>query len=301
MRTQRHQRKEQSTVSRGGTDKGIPGFEALDQAPAGLHASEVRPSAPAQVAIDTYHQYMCEALHSLRSGLESKEQADELIGQGDTLGAYSWGVESGMRCRYAFLLAANALEAAANALLLSLDASRGVFEAAERLETLLKFELVCMARGKRLDRGNVLFAKLTEIVRCRNQFVHPKPNKVSILPTADGAEFEPDVPKTKTSGYPKSFGLFLPAHAQSAIGDILGFVAWVTFDILGLGLEEGSMHLGYGSCGSTADVTLLALEHGFDMRSFGEDARRVERRRTSRRTRPVPQPEHASTPANPLQ
>ena len=57
------------------------------------------------ITISTYHEYPLEAIVVLREGLQRKELEGEIFS------------------RYSFLLIANSLEAAANALLLSLNFS----------------------------------------------------------------------------------------------------------------------------------------------------------------------------------
>ncbi len=147
------------------------------------------------ITIDTYHEQMCEALCALRSGLRFYENASQL--EEDDLEKGDLYLDAGMQCRYAFLLAANALEAAANALLLELDSSRALYEDLERLQTLLKFEVVCLAHGKKLDRGNALYGGIVDVVKCRNEFVHPKPRKTWVELTQDGSDVEISVSKTK--------------------------------------------------------------------------------------------------------
>ena len=223
------------------------------------------------ISIDTYHEHMCEAISALRSGLAYQHEAENREDD-DLEGGWLYR-NSGILCRYAFLLASNALEAAANALLIGLEISHSLYEDFEKLPTLLKFEVVCIAHGKKFDRSNSLYGRMKEIVQCRNEFVHPKPRKTTIEPTLDGLDTEIKVKKTKTMGYPTSFSLFEVKHALDAIGDILRFVAWVTFDILELNIKDGSMCLGYDSMMSTGDVILLAEEYGFDARTFGEEKR----------------------------
>jgi hypothetical protein len=131
-----------------------------------------------------------------------------------------------------------------------------------------------LAHGKKLDRSNAHYARVLDVVKCRNQFVHPKPRKVAFRSVTQDRFDDPEitVSKTKVRGYPTAFTLFEPAHARVAIGDILAFVSWVVFDVCDLTLEDGSMQLGLGSTGCTGDVTLLSHEYGFDVRSFGPEA-----------------------------
>jgi hypothetical protein len=222
------------------------------------------------ITINTYHEYMYEAFDSLRSGLELFREAEECEEDDDLRKGWLYR-EAGIRCRYAFLLAANALEAAANALLLDLEISRALYEDFEKLSTLLKFEVVCMAHGKKLDRGNDLYGRMREIVQCRNEFVHPKPLKATGELTSDGLDVEIKVKRTKKRGYPTSFSLFEPGHSRDAISDILRFVSWVVFEVLEFKIRDGSLRLGYGSMGQTGTVLSLAEEYGFDIRTFGEE------------------------------
>lgn len=221
------------------------------------------------ITIDTYHEFMCEAFSALRSGLSYLKEAEDC--EEDDAHRHWLYIEAGMQCRYAFLLAANALESAANALLLGLKTSNALYTDLEKLPTLLKFEIVCIALGKKLDRGNDLYAKIKEVVKCRNEFVHPKPKKATGSLTSDGKDVEINVARTKSRDYPTYFSIFEPKHARQAVGDILSFLAWVVFDTCEYSIKDGAMRLGYESFGSSGSVILLADEYGFDTRTFGEN------------------------------
>lgn len=221
------------------------------------------------ITINTYHQLMDEAMCSLRSGLSLFRQAEKCAEEKDLEKGWLY-IEAGIRCRYSFLLAANALEAAANALLLDLKTSKALYEDFEKLSTLLKFEIVCMMHGRRLDRGNILYGRIKEIVQCRNEFVHPKPLKVPAKLTPDGRDMEIIIKKTKNRSYPTSFTMFEPKHSRDAMGDILQFVSWVVFDVLGFEIRDGVLRIGFGSSSVSSDELSLGDECGFDMRTFGE-------------------------------
>jgi hypothetical protein len=234
------------------------------------------------ITIDTYHEYMCEAFFALRSGLSSLDSAQTC--EEDDAQGYWLSVDANMQCRYSFLLAANSLEAAANAMLLNLDTTPSLYNDLEKLPTLLKFEFVCISLGKRLDRGKDLYAKIKEVVRCRNEFVHPKPRKASCQLTEDKKDIEIVVSKTKSRQYPQYFSLFEPKHAIMAIGDILSFLSWIAFDICGYSIKEGTMILGYGSYEGTVDIIELALKHNFDTRTFGEQMASIHKGKTVKTT-----------------
>jgi len=218
------------------------------------------------ITIDTYHEFMCESFSALRSGLSCLESANA---QEEDDSQLHWiYAEAGMQCRYSFLLAANALESAANALLLGLETSRALYDDFEKLPTLLKFELFCIASGKKLDRGNDLYSKIKEVVQCRNEFVHPKPRKAKGKLTADNGDVEIVVKRTKSLNYPTYFSLLEPTHAIQAVGDILSFLSWIVFDICGYSVEKGALILGFGSCAGSGDIDILAAKYGFDTRTF---------------------------------
>ena len=219
-----------------------------------------------QISIDTYHEYMVEAFDALNAGFSHLAKAREREVD-DHVSDWLF-VRAGMQCRYAFLLGANALEAAANALLRGLNRSPSSYIDLEKLPTLLKFEIFCLAHGAELDRGNVLYARIKEVVRCRNEFVHPKPRKVSGDLTDDNEDVELQISKTKTRQYPMYFSMFEPKHACNAIGDILAFVAWVVFDLCSFEPAEGALLIGYNSYGGTAKVSNIGAEYGFDLRTF---------------------------------
>lgn len=230
----------------------------------GIASVYMKPS----ITIDTYHEYMCEAFSALRSGLSFLNEAQQY--EEDDHHRHSMYIESGMQCRYSFLLAANALEAAANALLLGLGTSSALYSDLEKLPTLLKFEIFSISLGKQLDRGNDLYAKIKEVVSCRNEFVHPKPRKAGGRLSPDKKDVEIVVKKTKSRDYPIYFSIFEPKHSLQAVADILSFLAWVVFDLCGFSIQEGTMRLGYGSYSSSGDMLILAEEYGLDIRTFGD-------------------------------
>ncbi len=211
---------------------------------------------------------MSEAFDSLRLGLKNLADAKS---RNEDDNVTNWqAVSAGMYCRYAFLLAANALEAAANALILGMKTSNASYSDLEKLPTLLKYEVFCLARGKELDRGNAIYARVKDVVRCRNAFVHPKPMNASFQLSGDGKEVEFRVPKTGTREHPTYYSIFEPNHACEAIGDILAFVSWVVFDVCAYEQKEGVMLIGYESYATTGSISLVGTEHGFDLRSFKE-------------------------------
>jgi hypothetical protein len=136
-----------------------------------------------QVSISTYHEYILEGISALRQGLQivkfSQETSDILEMQDVIFGE--------IYCRYGFLMIANSLEAAGNALVFSVHDDKAFYEEAEKLNTLFKFQLFCRSFGGLIPQGNHHYSRIKELISCRNEFVHPKPRKVDY-------NFDPDSP-----------------------------------------------------------------------------------------------------------
>lgn len=205
------------------------------------------------VSVCTYHEYLLEAILTLKYGLTIKD------------------IRGHIYCRYSFLLIANSLETAANALLHSLELDKDYYDELEKLNTLLKFKTYCNFKGKKLDTGNVKVARLKEIIACRNEFVHPKPKKVDYDINFEKGEFDFKVTKTKIRQYPHYFSAINPQHTLFALEDTLSFISWICFDICKLSIQRGALYLGLGSISKTSDLEILGKETGikFDTRSFG--------------------------------
>ena len=106
-----------------------------------------------QTSISTYHEYILEAIYALRHGLLFYEQAKNIPSD---LGSDNSLIIAEINCRYSFLMIANSLEAAANALLLSLDLDKEYYEELERTSTLVKFKLFCDFSKQRLNQGDMI-------------------------------------------------------------------------------------------------------------------------------------------------
>lgn len=221
-----------------------------------------------QVPISTYHEYILEAIYSLRLGLAYFEIAKGVpsdIGSDDSI------IIAEINCRYSFLMIANSLEAAANALLLSLNLDNEYYEELERTNTLVKYKLFCDFSGKRLDQGDVKLSRIKDIISCRNEFVHPKPKRVKFTIDPNTSEIDYEIRKTKNRNYPIYFSEIKPNHVIKALEDTLAFLSWVCFDICELEIKDGAYKLGLDSYGSTADIDVIEDENNiqFDKRTFG--------------------------------
>jgi hypothetical protein len=208
--------------------------------------------AKLQTGINYYSEFMCEAIRSFLYAEDLIDAAYELLD--DDLEKVDLYSSAGIHSRYAFLISANALESAANALLLGIDTNRSIYKDLEKLGTLLKYEVFCMSSNKKLDRGNQLYSNVKEIVKCRNEFVHPKPKKVD-YGVDDNDQIDFIVPRTKNCNYPTYITMIEAKHVKQAISDILNF----------------AMLIGNGQLSVTGDIQTLKHEYCFDVRSFGID------------------------------
>lgn len=222
-----------------------------------------------QTPISTYHEYMTEAVFALLLGLRMHKQAlDDDSGSGSD----HTGALGEVSCRYSFLIIANSLEAAANALLLSLNLEGDTYKDLEQINTLGKFKIFCNLLGFTLDRGDFRYGSVREIINCRNEFVHPKPRIVTVR-VDQRYNLEFDIKVTGMRKYPSYFSEIKPTHVLNALQDSLAFLSWVSFEVCGFEIEAGAFKLGFGSYSSPGDIYLIEEDHGivFDKRTFGID------------------------------
>lgn len=223
-----------------------------------------------QISISTYHEYILEAIFSLRHSLSYFEHTKHIPAD---VGSDHSMLVAEINCRYSFLMIANSLEAAANALLLSLKLDNEYYEELERTKTLVKFKLFCDFNGRKLNQGDVKFARVKDIISCRNEFVHPKPKKVVYNVENSTSTISYEVKKTRNRNYPHYFSEIKPLHVLAALEDTLSFLSWLCFDICKLNIEEGALKIGFGAFGSTADLDIIGNEYNikFDKRTFGKE------------------------------
>jgi hypothetical protein len=222
-----------------------------------------------QTSISTYHEYILEAIYSLRQGLSLYEEAKKVPAD---IGSDQSMLIAEIHCRYSFLMIANSLEASANALLLSLKLDNKYYDELERTSTLVKFKLFCDFNGHRLNQSDLKYAQVKDIIDCRNEFVHPKPKKATYTIDSSTSEIKFETRTTKNRQYPQYFNEIKPPHVLIALDDTLTFISWVCFDVCKLTLQDGALRLGLGSYGSTGDIDIVGIENKiqFDKRTFGQ-------------------------------
>ncbi len=221
--------------------------------------------------IDTYQEYMQEAftLLALSKKLQEEDESDLKKYGPDIDFSRPNDYLISRLSRYAFLLAAMSLEAGANALLKSISTNSSIYDDYEKLQTLIKYEVFCLSKSKTIDRGNVLFQRVKELMTCRNEFVHPKPRT---------AEFESNgridtIVRGNTSNrkYPKYLNFILLDDAISSVSDVANFTAWVLNDICSIEIIEGASLIGFGTYGWTGEQEEICKNYKIDQRSFGKE------------------------------
>lgn len=220
------------------------------------------------IRIATYHEYLLEGIYSLRLGISFEKLSSE---QNSTDFPLQSPIIAEIHCRYAFLMTVNAIEAAANALLLSLELPQQRYKEIEKLPTLSKLSVFCGFKGHKYPSENHLNGFMQELITCRNEFVHPKPRSVSYLFDINGSEVYEDSKPRSCARYPLYFNQVKPHHALKAIQDTLAFLSYLCFDICQMEITEGACIIGYQACGYTDDIYFLENECKIklDKRTFG--------------------------------
>ncbi len=166
-----------------------------------------------------------------REALRKQSEGDDTCGPAELLS------EAGLFARYAFLTACNAFENSASAILAnSGKLSSSLTEEIDRVSTLNKFEVFALTQGKTIDRGDHRYAGAKQVIKCRNDFVHPKNLRVQI-------NSDPEKAQCRLAGgreYPMAFDFLEVEQAAAMIGDILRFVAWVVFDVCCFSPDAGA-------------------------------------------------------------
>jgi hypothetical protein len=214
-----------------------------------------------------YCGLMGEAIVTIVRADRLRSASEEMTQEGDnSLYPDEMLSDAGVFARYAFLLACNAFENCAFSLLESCDQlDTSLLDELERLRTLTKFELFALANGTTLPRGDERFGKAKQVVRCRNDFVHPKGLQITIAEDgkAVGREAGP-------REYPLAFDFIEIDHVIEMIGDILRFVAWVVCDLSDHELSEGAKLINGEMKWWTADFHTAKSQWNYDLRSLGD-------------------------------
>ncbi len=221
-------------------------------------------------ATSTFHEYINEAILSIRNGLEYQRMVEPEIRNGEfTTNHHSI---SDINYRYAFIMIANSLEAAANAMMLTLGAVKEDYQNLEKLNVVLKFKIFCDIKRVKFNGDNLIVKKIREISSCRNNFVHPKPNLTpfTIDKQTNAVIFE--TKKTALKKYPNYFTEISLEHTLEALKDCLNFISWVVFDLCQYSLVDGALLIGYFSYGSTGYLREIEVQCKveFDHRCFAQ-------------------------------
>ncbi len=213
------------------------------------------------------HVYSALMYDAILAALQANSWLSRVRAERDfaTRGAY--GATACTYARFAFFMACVAAESGANALLESAEGmSRSLYRDLEKLQTLNKYEVYCLANRTALDRSASTYGRMKSVLKLRNRFFHPKRVRVPSSPVGSScgaSRFVLDTSKEPV------LDLLMPDQAIAMVADVLKFVAWVVFDLChhsaddGRRLLSGEMHV------LSDDLSQAQREFGFDLRSLG--------------------------------
>lgn len=220
-----------------------------------------------EYTISTYHEYLEEGIISLHSALRYMNKAKKVKSTNS-----KYLTKANINSRYAFLMFANSLEAAANAFLLNLGLPEESYKELEKLTSLSKIYLYCDIKNIEVDRGNNMNSQIRELINCRNEFVHPKPKNISVDLSNENPIFL--TKKTTSKKYPLYFAEIKFEHALEAVKDILRFLAWICYDVCKFNHEDGVYIIGYNISKNSKVLLAFSKEAkiNFDLRTFEKSA-----------------------------
>lgn len=213
-----------------------------------------------------YCGLMGESISALVSAYRLRQEIEKMQRSGDNSQEISNLLTNvGILVRYAFLVACNALENSAYAILVnSGKLSTALAEDIDKLKTLNKFEVFALIHGKAINRGDNRYERLRQVVKCRNDFVHPKGTSVGVR---HDVAFAREVSGRK---YPLAFDFIELDQTAMMVGDILNFIAWAVFDLCEFSVQ-GGVQLINGDVGFWISDFHEAKEiWGYDLRSLGD-------------------------------
>lgn len=181
-----------------------------------------------------------------------------------------------------------ALECGANCLISSTDASSGLLAELDKLPVVAKYETFLRFRDatNTLDRGRAEVQKIKELVKVRNDYVHPKTRHIKTdigKHRAKGklVEFPIEMHSDtwKGLGIPKSDVFWSADNALSVVHAVTAFFSYLVFDLMEADpkeiayllqsrLEIDNVHIPNMYQEFESELK-LAVEYGVDMRFLG--------------------------------
>jgi hypothetical protein len=232
--------------------------------------TQARATKTKQPMLRVAAHYFCgllgEAIFAVVQAHRLKEGAMQMRTDGDdTHGPDSLLRDSGVLARYAFLLPCNALENSAYSVLANCGKlSQSLTDEIDKLNTFNKFEVFALVHGKLIDRGDGRYGKAKQVIKCRNELVHPK--GLDVLMHPGFAKAEPRLVGGRE--YPSAFDFGEVEQAVTMIGDILGFIGWVVFDVCRFSPKDGHTLINGAIQSWTSDLDVAHELWKYDLRSL---------------------------------
>ena len=189
--------------------------------------------------------------------------------------------------RASVLASALSVECAANCLLASIELSKSLRTELDRLAPIAKIEAYLKIRAvDGFDRGRLEVQQVVELVKARNEYVHPKASAIpaTVNKPQDGGRdwvlpFDLDGEHWSQLGIPKRAMFWSAASALSAIGAIASFFSYLfstllkatpdqLHDILPSRLEMGDVQI-LAVFDEIRSELQVSASHGVDFSFFG--------------------------------
>lgn len=173
------------------------------------------------------------------------------------------------RCaKAAFLNAVLSIECAANSCLARMKYPAQVLEYLDKASILDKYQILYSScSGKDIDRGSNHFQAVKELFRLRNQYVHPKVQKVTTNITINRQgqrKYEKSAEAQKATQFlqlPFDFDSWSATHSFVVMKAVLNFFNHFFIELCNLDAKKCSELLSVFVQGPVNTATLLAIDH----------------------------------------
>jgi len=147
--------------------------------------------------------------------------------------------------RHSIVIASITIECAANCILSSANIEKSLKAEFEKLSPLSKINACLHVSGKRLESGRIEVQRMAELIKARNEYVHPK---IVIggaeigMPQDAGHEWIMDlrlpVSYRDGLGIPKSSAMWSVDSSKRVLQHLTAFYAWLVDDVLAFDPRE---------------------------------------------------------------
>jgi len=165
--------------------------------------------------------------------------------------------------RSSIMCSAFSLECAANACVERIQYPRIVLKHLDRVRVIEKYDILYTYRfGKSIDHGSKPFQFLRELFRLRNEYVHPKLDKIQMKITQNESSnlfyTKPEDKTTPIMKIPYDFFTWIGEHSKIVVIETLCFLNHFFVELCGLNPEQCSNLLAVHTQRPNQSATFLA-------------------------------------------